>query len=84
MLPEQAVGRAWDEARRCDALLLVGSSGTVWPAADLPHIARSSGAFVVEVNPEPSELTRIASVFLQGTAGGVLPRLAEEVRMRVG
>jgi NAD-dependent deacetylase len=84
MLPRAAVERAWDDARRCDALLLVGTSGTVWPAADLPHIARSNGAFVVEVNPEPSELTEIASVFLQGTAGGVLPRLVEEVRMRVG
>jgi NAD-dependent deacetylase len=82
MLPKQAVERAWDEARRCDALLLVGTSGTVWPAADLPHIARSNGAFVIEVNPEPSELTGIANVFLQGTAGGVLPRLAEEVRAR--
>lgn len=82
MLPKQAVERAWDDARRCDALVLVGTSGTVWPAADLPHIARSNGAFVVEVNPEPSELTGIANVFLQGTAGGVLPRLVEEVRAR--
>ena len=84
MLPKQAVERAWDDARRCDALLLVGTSGTVWPAADLPHIARSNGAFVIEVNPEPSELTGIANVFLQGTAGGILPRLVEEVRARKG
>ncbi len=84
MLPRVAVERAWDDARRCDALLLVGTSGTVWPAADLPHIARSNGAFVIEVNPETSELTGIANVFLQGTAGGLLPRLVHEVRARVG
>lgn len=84
MLPKAAVERAWDDARRCDALLLVGTSGTVWPAADLPHIARSNGAFVIEVNPEPSELTLIASVLLRGTAGDVLPRLVAEVRTRVG
>ncbi|HEX8455376.1 MAG TPA: NAD-dependent deacylase [Longimicrobium sp.] len=84
MLPKHAVERAWDDARRCDALLLVGTSGTVWPAADLPHIARSNGAFVIEVNPEPSELTGIANVFLQGTAGTILPRLVDEVRARKG
>jgi NAD-dependent deacetylase len=83
MLPERAVARAWDEAGRCDALLLVGTSGTVWPAAELPHVARRRGAFIVEVNPERSELTAVADVFLAGTAGDVLPRLVEEIRRRV-
>ena len=83
MLPERAVARAWDGAERCDAFLLVGTSGTVWPAAELPHVARRSGAAVVEVNPEPSELTHLADVFLQGAAGTVLPALVEEVRSRL-
>ena len=84
MLPQRAVKRAWDEAARCDALLLVGTSGTVWPAAELPHVARRRGAFIVEVNAEPSELTPLADVFLRGTAGGILPRLVTEVRVRLG
>ena len=29
--------RAWTAAERCDVMLLVGTSGTVWPAAELPH-----------------------------------------------
>lgn len=84
MLPERAVARAWDEAGRCDALLLVGTSGTVWPAAELPHVARKRGAFIVEVNPEPSELTAVADVLIQGAAGAILPRLVDEVRARLG
>ncbi len=82
MLPEAAVARAWEEAERCDALLLVGTSGTVWPAAELPHVARRGGAAIIEVNPEPSELTGLADVFLRGAAGAILPPLVAEVRAR--
>lgn len=80
MLPEGAVERAWREAGRCDVLLLIGTSGTVWPAAELPLVASRAGARVIEVNPAPSELTHHADVFLAGPAGQVLPRLLEEVR----
>ena len=82
MLPEDAVRRAWAAAEACDAMLLVGTSGTVWPAAELPHVARESGARVIEVNPESSELTHLADVFLQGRAGEALPPLIAELRRR--
>ena len=79
MLPEAAVARAWRLAEACDVLLVVGTSGTVWPAAELPYVARRGGARVIEVNPEPSELTPAADLFLQGRAGAILPRLAHDV-----
>lgn len=82
MLPERAVDRAWKLAAGCDVLLLVGTSGTVWPAADLPHVARRSGARVIEVNPEASEGTALADVFLQGRAGEMLPALVNAVAKR--
>lgn len=79
LLAEAATKRAWDLAERCDVLLVVGTSGVVWPAADLPHVARRHGANVVEVNSEPSEVTPVVDVFLQGPAGVVLPRLTAAV-----
>jgi NAD-dependent deacetylase len=81
-LPQASVERAWRLASECDVLLLVGTSGTVWPAAELPHVAARAGARVVEVNPAPSELTPLAGAFLQGAAGEVLPRLVAAVQER--
>jgi NAD-dependent deacetylase len=80
MLPPDAVEEAWSLTRLCDVLLVVGTSGMVWPAAELPHIAARSGGRVIEVNPEPSELTPLAHTFLQGPAGVVLPELLSAVR----
>jgi NAD-dependent deacetylase len=83
MLPEAAVERAWAAAGGCDVLLVVGTSGTVWPAAELPSVARNGGAKVIEVNPEESELTtRAVDLFLHGGAGSVLPALVDAVRAR--
>lgn len=79
MLPERAVERAWSLAERCDAMLLIGTSGTVLPAAELPLVARRHGALIVEVNPTPSELTHAADVFLAGPAGEMLPALVDAV-----
>ena len=84
MLPAVAVERAWSLAGRCDAMLLIGTSGTVWPAAELPLVGRRSGARILEVNPTPSELTHAADVFLQAPAGQVLPALLDEIRRRKG
>jgi len=80
MLPEDAVERAWRLAGECDLMLVVGTSGLVRPAADLPRVARRAGASVVEVNPEPGEVTAAADVFLRGRAGEVLPALLDGLR----
>lgn len=84
MLPAHAVERAWRLAAECEVMLVVGTSGMVWPAAELPHIAHRAGAAVVEVNPVPSELTPIADIFLAGAAGEVLPKLADAVARIAG
>lgn len=75
LLDEMVLGRAFDLARACDAMLVVGTSGVVQPAASLPILARQAQAFLVDVNPEPDEIAALADVFLQGPGGEVLPRL---------
>jgi NAD-dependent protein deacetylase/lipoamidase len=75
MLPAGALHAAEDAARRCDLLLVVGTSAEVYPAAGLPRLARAAGASVVEINPEPTPITASADFSLRGRAGAVLPAL---------
>lgn len=81
MLDEATLGRAIEESRACDVMLVVGTSGVVQPAASLPHYARSAGGRIIEVNPRRSELTHLADLYLAGPAGEILPELVTELRV---
>jgi NAD-dependent protein deacetylase/lipoamidase len=80
LLPPDAINRAFDLCRSCDAMLVVGTSGEVEPAASLPIRAATSGALVIDVNPDRGQTARRADIFLQGPGGEVLPRLVEALR----
>lgn len=77
MLDPTALDEAAAGAEGCDVMLVVGTSGLVYPAAGLPASARRSGAAVITVNPEPTDLDGLAAVCIKGKAAEVLPRLLE-------
>jgi NAD-dependent deacetylase len=79
MLPIDALDAAERAAQRCDVMLVVGTSGAVWPAAGLAELARRAGAYVVIVNPQPSEIDDQAHVVLRATAADALPALLTTV-----
>lgn len=72
-LPEDVFARASEASATADLFFVVGTSAVVWPAAGLPALAARAGAFVVEVNPEPSDAGLRVDVALAGNAGEVLP-----------
>ncbi len=74
-LPQEAWRAAEDAVAQADVLLVVGTSGAVWPAAGLAEQARQQGAFVAVLNPQNSELDEVAHLRLLGTAAQVLPAL---------
>jgi NAD-dependent deacetylase len=75
MLPVPALEAAERAAQGCRVMLVVGTSGAVWPAAGLVGQARRRGAAVVVLNPHPSEIDDEAGHLLRGTAATLLPRL---------
>lgn len=77
MLPADALAQAELLAERCGVMLVVGTSGAVYPAAGLAQRARRAGAKVIIVNPEPSEIDDEAHVLLRGTAAHLLPLLID-------
>ena len=62
--------------RECELCFVIGTSALVYPAAGLPEIARSAGAYVCEVNPERTPLSDLCDEVLTGKAGEVLPLIA--------
>ncbi|HEV2860121.1 MAG TPA: NAD-dependent deacylase [Pyrinomonadaceae bacterium] len=75
MLPAGVFELAAERAAECEVCLVVGTSAIVYPAAGLPLIAKRAGAFLVEVNPEPTPLTEYCDLVLEGRAGEILSRL---------
>jgi NAD-dependent deacetylase len=80
MLPPGAFEFASQRALACELCLVVGTSGIVYPAANLPEVAKSAGAFVCEINPEPTPLSRLCDVVVTGKAGEVLGQLTRDLR----
>jgi NAD-dependent deacetylase len=74
-LPSAALSQAMAAAQRCDIFFSIGTSAVVQPAASLAHHARQYGATLVEINLEPTPLTRYVNFALHGPAGVILSRL---------
>ena len=74
-IPETALASAQVAVLDCDVFFSIGTSASVWPAADFAERARTSGALVVEVNLDATPLSDHAHYCLSGKAGTVLPEL---------
>lgn len=81
MLPETAWNEAFRAMNRARVVLVVGTSGVVYPAASLCEMAaEKSGddkADLIVINPQPSQLDDLASVRIPAGAAQALPRLVE-------
>ena len=77
-MPGGALDDAFAAARHCDVLISVGTSGVVYPAAEMPERAWRAGATVIHVNPQPNVTHSEREYALGGSAGEVLPQLFEE------
>ncbi|MER3543154.1 MAG: RNA polymerase subunit sigma [Chloroflexota bacterium] len=75
-LPARAFYEAQQEARRCDLMLIVGSSLEVAPAGDLPLLAHEAGAHLILINREATHMDALAEAVFHADVAVVLPRLA--------
>lgn len=76
-LPREELTKAMEYSRQCDVMIVVGTSGMVSPASELPRMAKQNGAIIIEVNPDTSTITRYADIKLDGTSGDILPQVIE-------
>lgn len=72
------------EALTCDCMVVAGTSALVYPAAEMPIIAKVRGASLIEVNLYETDLSRECDVVLRGPSGELLPQLVARVKELVG
>jgi NAD-dependent deacetylase len=80
-IPPEAHARSLDAAAHTDVMLVIGSTGEVYPAALVPSRARDAGARIIEINPETSDFTRaVTHIHIPLKAGVAFGLIEEELR----
>jgi len=79
-LPQDQFVGGENAASECDVFFIVGTSGIVYPAASLIFVAKESGAYLVEVNLEETEMSSIVNKSFYGEAGKILPQIYSELK----
>jgi len=74
-LVQEDLMRAERAARECDLMFAIGTTLAVYPIAGVVPVAKQSGARVVILNAEPTEMDRLADAVLRGSISEILPRL---------
>ena len=77
-------GETWERSEQAmleaDAVIIIGTSGVVQPAASLPRLAMQRGIPILEISPASSEFTRSVDLFWQSTAATALPELVQALK----
>jgi NAD-dependent deacetylase len=71
-MPEAAMRRAHTLAESCDLFIAIGSSLVVWPAAEIPLLAKRNGARLVIINREETDCDEVADLVVRGDIGAAL------------
>lgn len=79
----QSLDHAYELAESADLMLVIGTSGTVFPAAELPDVCRQAGGRIIVVNPAENNFSRLGGIFLQERSGVALAGLAERGGVRL-
>jgi len=75
MLPEKTIQAAFRAAEEADYFFSIGTSAYVYPAANLPVIAKMAGAVFIEINPQETPLSQQAHHFISMPSGEALPEI---------
>ena len=79
MLKEKVVQNAISMISSCDLFVSIGTSAVVYPAAGFPRLAKDSGAFCIEINPEKTELSQIYDEVIREKASNGLGLLKKQI-----
>lgn len=79
-LPTEALAAAEQAVHTCDGMIVVGTSGLVFPAARIPMIACRLHKPVIVVDPHPPSEALAEAIWLSGRASALLPALVAALK----
>jgi NAD-dependent deacetylase len=82
-IPAGLLSAAWRAAASAKLFVSVGTSGLVYPAADLADVARWGGAAIAEINVADTPLSASADFVLREPAAQALPTLLNALQLRL-
>lgn len=74
-LDERVLTHSIHAVESCEVMVIIGTSGLVYPAAMLIPTAKAHGAFVIEINLDSTPYSSHAALSLQGRAKDLVPLL---------
>lgn len=78
-LADEDLRHSYAALRSCSLCMIIGTSGIVYPAAGFASVAKESGAFVAEINLDPTPQSALVDVSLQGRAKDIVPLLLDPI-----
>jgi NAD-dependent SIR2 family protein deacetylase len=79
-MPVKEMEEAETHVKRCDVMLTVGSSLSVFPAAEFPLIAQRSGAILIIINMGKTQLDHLANIRIEAKSGEFLPLIVKVIK----
>jgi len=78
-LDTETISKAYEEAARSDVFIVIGTSGVVYPAAELPIIAKQYGSTIIEINIEETPISVYADYVFRMKASEALSQIDKYV-----
>lgn len=83
-IPEVAYRKSVEAAKQANVVVIIGSTGEVYPAASIPRYAKENGAKIIEINPEKSLFTdSITDIFIKGKATEIMNELLIGIKQKI-
>jgi len=79
-MPVKETREAEARSAACDLFLAIGSSLVVYPAAQMPLIAKESGAKLIILNLTPTPHDRYADLVIDEKIGETMSEIVEQVK----
>ncbi len=80
ILPQNVWKNAIVFASQCDLMIVVGTSLVVSPANTLPIYAKQNNSFLIEINPENTDMSTYMDLVIKNTSAVALPEFVSSFK----